>query len=219
MLSPMPVQPGRANNNARGKAFYDAAYQKKGHHYRGPWTESPYREMWQAICRLIPKGSRVLEVGCGEGFMLDVVERAGLGAELTGVDFSEPAIAGARARLGDRATLEARDARELADDGRTFDLVMMLEVLEHIPQPEQMLPILEQLTNRYLLLSVPWEPFFRGLNFLRGKHLSAFGNDPEHVNHWGRNSFFRFVQRRFTILETPVVFPWTMVLAKTRPKN
>ena len=158
----------------------------------------------------------VLEVGCGEGFMLDVVERAGLGAELTGVDFSEPAIADARARLGDRATLEARDARELADDGRTFDLVMMLEVLEHIPQPEQMLPILEQLTNRYLLLSVPWEPFFRGLNFLRGKHLSAFGNDPEHVNHWGRNSFFRFVQRRFTILETPVVFPWTMVLAEKR---
>lgn len=158
----------------------------------------------------------VLEVGCGEGFMLDVVERAGLGAELTGVDFSAPAIAEARARLGDRATLEARDARELADDGRTFDLVMMLEVLEHIPQPEQMLPILEQLTNRYLLLSVPWEPFFRGLNFLRGKHLSAFGNDPEHVNHWGRSSFFRFVQRRFTILETPVVFPWTMVLAEKR---
>ena len=158
----------------------------------------------------------VLEVGCGEGYMLDVVERAGLGAELTGVDISEPAIAEAKARLQDRATLEARDARELADDGRTFDLVMMLEVLEHIPQPEQMLPILEQLTKRYLLLSVPWEPFFRGLNFLRGKHLSDWGNDPEHVNHWGRSSFFRFVQRRFIILETPVVFPWTMVLAEKR---
>ncbi len=160
--------------------------------------------------------STVLEVGCGEGYMLEVLHDAGLGADLTGVDFSEPAIADARQRLGDCATLEARDARELASDGRTFDMVVMLEVLEHIPDPAQMLPILEQLTERYLLLSVPWEPFFRGLNFLRGKHVGAWGNDPEHVNHWGRRSFMRFVQQRFTILETPVVFPWTMVLAEKR---
>lgn len=158
----------------------------------------------------------VLEVGCGEGYMLQVLHQANLGASLTGVDISETAIADARERLGETAKLEARDARELADDGRTFDLVVMLEVLEHIPDPAQMLPILDKLTDRYLLLSVPWEPFFRGLNLLRGKHVGALGNDPEHVNHWGRRSFFSFVEQRFTILETPVVFPWTMCLAEKR---
>jgi hypothetical protein len=110
--------------------------------------------------------------------------------------------------------VERRDARELAADGRSFDLVMMLEVLEHIPEPAQMLPILERLTQRYLLLSVPWEPFFRGLNFLRGKHVRDFGNDPEHVNHWGRRAFLRFVEGRFRVVEVPMVFPWTMVLAE-----
>lgn len=158
----------------------------------------------------------ILEVGCGEGYMLEVLADADLGVELTGVDFSEPAINDARERLGDRATLEVRDARELAADGRTFDMVMMLEVLEHIPNPEQMLPILGQLSEQHLLLSVPWEPFFRGLNFMRGKHLSAWGNDPEHINHWGRGSFLEFVGTKFDVLDTPIVFPWTMALASVR---
>jgi SAM-dependent methyltransferase len=158
--------------------------------------------------------STILEVGCGEGYMLEEMSRAGVGRDLLGVDISAPAVEDARARLGDRARVERRDARELAADGRSFDLVMMLEVLEHIPEPAQMLPILERLTQRYLLLSVPWEPFFRGLNFLRGKHVRDFGNDPEHVNHWGRRAFLRFVEGRFRVVEVPMVFPWTMVLAE-----
>lgn len=166
------------------------------------------------VQRIAPQS--ILEVGCGEGYMLDALSRGGVSAVLHGVDFSEQAIADARTRLGPRAELQARDARELADDGRTFDLVMMLEVLEHIPDPAQMLPILERLTRRHLLLSVPWEPMFRGLNLMRGKHVTAWGNDPEHVNHWGRRSFFRFVEQRFTILEAPLVAPWTMVLAERR---
>jgi hypothetical protein len=62
-----------------------------------------------------------------------------------------------------------------------------------------------------VVVSVPWEPYFRGLNFLRGKHVLALGNDPEHVNHWGRAAFLRFVGERFDVREAPLVFPWTLV--------
>lgn len=193
---------------------------KQKHESKNPIQRALIRrftgQMTDLVRRAAPRS--ILEVGCGEGYMLDALSRAGVGAELHGVDFSEPAIADAKQRLGDRASLAARDARELADDGRRFDMVMMLEVLEHIPDPEQMLPILESLTHEHLLLSVPWEPMFRGLNFLRGKHLRAWGNDPEHINHWSRRSFFRFVERRFDLLAAPLVAPWTMVLAKRRPK-
>ncbi|MEM9461533.1 MAG: class I SAM-dependent methyltransferase [Myxococcota bacterium] len=168
----------------------------------------------ELVHRVAPR--TILEVGCGEGYMLQALAEGGVPADLVGVDFSKPAVLDARQRLGDRAQVEQRDARELAEDGRTFDLVMMLEVLEHIPQPAQMLPILEQLTHRHLLLSVPWEPMFRGLNMMRGKNVRAWGNDPEHVNHWGRRGFFRFVEQRFRILEAPLCAPWTMVLAETR---
>ncbi len=172
------------------------------------------RETLRLTRRVGPKN--ILEVGCGEGYMLQVLAEANLGIDLLGIDISEPAIADARARLPDSVDLQVEDARQLASDGRKFDLVMMLEVLEHIEQPEQMLPILEQLTHRYLLLSVPWEPFFRGLNFMRGKHVMSLGNTPEHVNLWGRSAFHAFVEQRFRILEAPMVFPWTMVLAELR---
>lgn len=160
--------------------------------------------------------STILELGCGEGYVLRALADAGVRAELTGVELDSRAATIAAERLGERATIEQRDARELAADGRRFDMVLMLEVLEHIPDPGQMLPILERLTRRHLLLSVPWEPMFRGLNLMRGKHLDAWGNDPEHVNHWGRRGFFRFVEQRFTILAAPLVAPWTMVLAQRR---
>lgn len=159
----------------------------------------------------------VLDLGCGEGYTLSCLAEGGVKAELTGIELDAEAAAKARARLGDRATIEVGDARELAEAARTFDLVVMTEVLEHIHQPGQMLPILDRLAERAVLLSVPWEPFFRGLNFMRGKHVRDWGNDPEHVNWWGRSDFQRFVSGRFDIVAAPFVFPWTMVLAHKRP--
>ena len=157
----------------------------------------------------------VLDVGCGEGYVLHRLAEANLGLTLRGLDMSEEAVAEATSLLGERARVVVGDAREPPFDD-TFDLVLMTEVLEHIPDPEQMLPVLEALTHRHLVLSVPWEPFFMGLNFLRGKHLSDWGNDPEHVNHWGRAGFQRFVEERFEVLRAPVAFPWTLVLARLR---
>jgi 2-polyprenyl-3-methyl-5-hydroxy-6-metoxy-1,4-benzoquinol methylase len=164
--------------------------------------------------RAAPK--TVLDLGCGEGFMLDALLRANIDAKFTGIDLSETALAEARERLGSRAELEHADARQLVSDGRSFDMVMMLEVLEHIPDPEQMLPILKQLARGHVLLSVPREPFFCALNFMRGKNLRRLGNDPEHVNHWGRRGFIRFIEPHFEVLAAPAVFPWTMVLARPR---
>jgi len=158
----------------------------------------------------------LLEVGCGEGYLLKAIADAELGVELMGIDISAPAIDEAKSRLGRAARLEVRDARDLGATAEAFDVVLMLEVLEHIQHPDEILPVLESLSRRHLILSVPWEPFFRGLNFLRGKHVFALGNDPEHINHWDRRGFLRFVGSRFEIVETPLVFPWTMVVATTR---
>lgn len=162
------------------------------------------------------KPRTILELGCGEGFVLSALADAGVEAELTGVELSERAVRIAQQRLGDHATIEHRDARELIDDGRRFDMVMMLEVLEHIPDPGQMLPILDRLSTGWLLLSVPWEPVFMASNFMAGKNIRRLGNDPDHINHWGRRGFHKFISTHFDIIEMPMVFPWTMVLARTR---
>jgi 2-polyprenyl-3-methyl-5-hydroxy-6-metoxy-1,4-benzoquinol methylase len=162
--------------------------------------------------------SCILEVGCGEGYVLAELQRAGVGADLIGVDLSERAIDAARARVAPPVRLYVGDAREVAQtlDGRAADLVMMLEVLEHLHEPESMVENLTQLTTRHVLLSVPREPFFRGMNLLRLKNVRAFGNDPEHVNHWSARGFVELVARHFDVVATVRPFPWTLVLARVR---
>lgn len=194
---------------------------KQKHESRNPIQRALIRRFNGEVVRLVRelRPQTILEVGCGEGYVLSEIANAGLGVELTGIDISATAIDEAHRRLRDRAKLEVVDARDLARDGRTFDMVLMLEVLEHIERPWELLPILDKLADKHLILSVPWEPFFRGLNFVRGKNVRAFGNDPEHINHWSRKGFLGFVGEKFDVHETPLVFPWTMVHATPRGRH
>jgi 2-polyprenyl-3-methyl-5-hydroxy-6-metoxy-1,4-benzoquinol methylase len=186
------------------------------HESRNPIQRALIGRFTAALCdqvaRLRPRS--VLDVGCGEGYMLDALARAGQGAELTGVELDAHAVAQARARLGSRARIEQADARQLGDDGRRFDVVLMLEVLEHLGDPAAMLPVLARLCERAVVLSVPWEPWFRGLNLLRGRDLARWGNHPEHLQCFGRREFIELVRTRFEPIACPRVWPWTMVVAR-----
>jgi len=139
-----------------------------------------HAQLAAAVRALAPK--EILEVGCGEGYLLQALRMAGVSVPMHGIDLSEHAIAEARVRVPD-ARFEVRDALSLAEAGEQYDLVLICEVLEHLAHPERMLDVLGRIARRHVVASVPWEPFFRGLNFMRGKHLLALGNDPEHVNH------------------------------------
>jgi len=163
--------------------------------------------------------SSILEVGCGEGYVLAEVQRAGIDARLIGVDLSQAAIESARARVVPPAELHIGDARDLAGSSFTDgqpDLVMMLEVLEHLDDPAAMLRDLATLTSGHVLLSVPREPLFRGMNLLRLKNVRDLGNDPEHINHWSSRAFVKLVGRHFDLVATARPLPWTMVLARVR---
>ena len=162
--------------------------------------------------------SRILEVGCGEGYVLGAILSAGIDARCTGIDRSGTAIDVARRRLGASADLHVGDARSLpatlADPAP--DLVMMIEVLEHLDDPSAMLDTLAEITDEHVLLSVPREPLFRSMNLGRLKNVRDLGNDPEHVQHWSTRSFVEFVERRFEIVSVQQPIPWTLVLARRR---
>ncbi len=62
----------------------------------------------------------------------------------------------------------------------TFDYVMSTEVLEHLPNPGQALMELKRIAKpeAYLIISVPFEPFFHWGNLLRGKYWKRGGYTP-----------------------------------------
>ncbi len=95
-----------------------------------------------------------------------------------------------------------------------FDLVLCLEVLEHIADPLPALTELHRVSCGYCLISVPHEPFFRLMNFLRGRHLRSWGNHPEHLNHWNTDSFQKLLSGAFTVQELHHSFPWLVALCR-----
>jgi 2-polyprenyl-3-methyl-5-hydroxy-6-metoxy-1,4-benzoquinol methylase len=159
--------------------------------------------------------SEILDFGCGEGFFWKEMMHRGLDVEnLTGIDLRDDALATAKSWFPQHEFLK----QDLLDwsIGKKFDLVIASEVLEHLPAPELFLKKLLEMTSGKLLLSVPWEPFFRLANFLRGRDLLSLGNHPEHINHWGVRSFSRFVSRYAEIIKFYHVFPFLIVVC--RPK-
>ncbi len=66
---------------------------------------------------------RLLDLGCGPGLYIEKL--AGLGHRCEGIDFSPASVEHARERLGERASVQLGDVRQV-DYGTGFDVVMML---------------------------------------------------------------------------------------------
>jgi 2-polyprenyl-6-hydroxyphenyl methylase / 3-demethylubiquinone-9 3-methyltransferase len=78
-------------------------------------------------------GLRVLDIGCGGGILSEPLAR--LGARVLGADPSESNIAIAKhhaERAGLAIDYRASAAEALAQSGETFDIVLAMEVIEHV---------------------------------------------------------------------------------------
>jgi 2-polyprenyl-3-methyl-5-hydroxy-6-metoxy-1,4-benzoquinol methylase len=133
-----------------------------------------------------------------------------------GLDLPDPKLE-AQWRTRRRENLEFRtmdvDGLRSFPDG-CFDLAAAIEVLEHVPDPERTLAEMARVAARHVLVSVPREPLWRGLNVARGAYLRELGNTPGHVNHWSKRSFVRAAGRHGEVVEACSPFPWTMLLVR-----
>ena len=158
---------------------------------------------------------RILDAGCGEGFVVSYLLQGNDGLTITGIDCSLEAIEMAR-QMVPGVLFDVGDLREMPYGDDSFDLVMCLEVLEHLPDPHRGLRELRRVTSAHCLVSVPHEPFFRATNFLRGKHVPAWGRDPEHLQHWTAKQFRHLVGQYFEIERFVYSFPWVIALGRKR---
>jgi 2-polyprenyl-6-hydroxyphenyl methylase/3-demethylubiquinone-9 3-methyltransferase len=88
------------------------------------------RDPKQAGCL---KGLRILDIGCGGGILSEPLAR--LGAAMVGADPAETNIEVARAHAeqgGLSIDYRATTAESLADAGERFDIVLAMEVVEHV---------------------------------------------------------------------------------------
>jgi SAM-dependent methyltransferase len=163
--------------------------------------------------------TRLLDAGCGEGFGLQHLLAAGVTAVYVGSDISYEALQWGRQNVLPGLPAATADVHHLPYPDNAFPLVICLEVLEHIPDSAVGLRELVRVSSEYVIFSVPHEPFFRGLNFMRGKHWARWGNDPEHLHTYSGRALRRMVERapEIEILWHRYSLPWQMVLGWKRP--
>ena len=167
-------------------------------------------ELWETA-----KPRSILDVGCGEGVLTyEWAERLDDG-RIVGIDLDDPKL---RAEWETRrlANLEfrAEEATALSFGDGEFDLATAIEVLEHVPDPEHTVSEMARIASKHLLVSVPREPLWRGLNMVRGAYLKDLGNTPGHLNHWSKRGFIQLLGRYGTVVEARSPFPWTMLLVR-----
>ena len=112
---------------------------------------------------------RLLDVGCGSGFFLKMAEERGWDA--LGVDLNAQAVAYAKTHRQVNAVCS--DVRDLPFPERSFDLVTLWNVLDHTPDPVDVLTRIHRLLkeNGYVFIRTPnaaWQYMsFRLAKFLR----------------------------------------------------
>ena len=170
--------------------------------------ESTLEELWT---KAAPQS--ILDVGCGEGVLTEQwADQLGSG-RIVGIDLDDPKLK-AEWDKRQRANLEYKveDATNLSFADGEFDMATAIEVLEHVPDPERTVAEMARVAKRWVLVSVPREPLWRGLNMARLAYLKDLGNTPGHINHWSKRSFVQMLSRYGTVEEVRSPFPWTMVL-------
>ena len=175
----------------------------------------------RAVDELVERAdpSSLLDVGCGEGVLVQRLAHHLGPRRVVGVDLQEDSIQAGWARhAAPNLEYRATPAESLPFAEGEFDLVSAIEVLEHVPDPRRTLAEMARCAQRWLLVSVPREPMWRALNVARGAYLSRLGNTPGHLNHWSRRAFISLLSGHGEIVEVRSPFPWTMLLVRlSRP--
>lgn len=161
----------------------------------------------------------MLDAGCGEGFVAQVLLDRMPELRIVGCDLS-PRAARQAARQNPAARFAAASLLALPFPDGAFDVVGCFEVLEHLPRemPERALRELARVARRAVVLSVPHEPFFSVANAARGKNLDVRprGSDPDHRQFWSRQELGAFVGETLDLEWLGGSFPWSICVAKPR---
>ena len=167
---------------------------------------------------------RILEVGCGNGYYLNLLNKLGFNLTLVGIDNDEVALKEARKIIRDnRVKLELVDADKLPFGNNIFDKVVISEVIEHVEDQERVLSEIYRvlkpggtmvLTTCNIDYPFLWDPINWILQHLLKTHIkSGFwaGIWNQHLRLYRINTLNELIKRsKFKIEESEFLTRWCL---------
>lgn len=158
-------------------------------------------------CRNLPDNARILDVGCGDGFHLNLLRQYGKKSwTLEGIDLDSRAVTAA-AHAGLNVHLGSVEAVDLHHE--SYDLIFMIQTIEHVEKPAAVLHAIYKLLRkggRLVIVtdntdSIDFKLFKQG-------HWGGY-HFPRHWNLFNRNSLTKLAERTGFEMEdiTTIVSP------------
>ena len=128
-----------------------------------------------ALIKEVFEPTRVLDVGCGPGFLMTFLQE--LGVESDGVDFSESSLTLAPDEIRDRIVIGSTDKLDASDC--SYDLVVCREVMEHLTVLQVRRTVAEicRVSSRFAYVTTRFHPEPASLLDL----TTDFETDPTHI--------------------------------------
>ncbi len=183
--------------------------------YGDPIARIPLNCFLRTLQHLLdPLGvKKILDAGCGEGFVAKYLISRNRNLIIEGIDISGEAIVASKEFCPEVAFHKADICKSGYAD-KSFDLVLAIEVLEHLSNPEIAISEARRLSCRYCIFSVPLEPYYRICNFLLGKNMKRLGSPSEHLWNWSLKEFHLLLKKYFGKVNLKISFPWVIAICE-----
>ncbi len=169
---------------------YDEYWEKRGFH-------APSLHRAEIISKYIEPGSRILDIGCGDGTIIEYLNKNNKPKEVIGIDISKRAVEYVKEK-----GYEAYEIDVLSDDfikflkDKKFDYIITTEVLEHVQDPEKVIVAIKEKFNKSAFVSVPNAGFFvHRLRLLFGRFpiVVIVQHVKEHIRFWTMKDFIQWI--------------------------
>lgn len=145
------------------------------------------------ISEYIEPDSTILDIGCGEGTLIDYIFKTNLPRRIAGIDISREAIGYTNSRGYEAYKMDITSATfKTFMEQNKFDYIIITEVLEHITEPEKVMLIIRECFNKGIFVSIPNSGYFiHRIRLLSGRFpiVVIMYHVKEHVRFWTHKDF------------------------------
>ncbi|MFA5822197.1 MAG: class I SAM-dependent methyltransferase [Thermodesulfovibrionales bacterium] len=166
----------------------------------GPRERQWLREgLYSDICNILNQyaaGKRILDIGCGNGEFISFLKESGF--ETFGIEPASEAAEVAKSRGLNVFNCSLEDFKKNhSSNVKGFDAITLLNVLEHVPDPANVIEICKSLLNSQGILCIRVPNDFTEIQSAAQKHINTTKSwwiaIPDHINYYNFESLRSFI--------------------------